>query len=740
MEQIFLTVLNMSLAASIVIAVVLLARLLLRRAPKKWSYLMWSVVAFRLCCPVSLKAAFSVFRLKPLQGAATAVTDTAGRTSAITYIPHITAPATTPVTAPAAPVTTPAVPVTPVAPAVPVAPAAPAAPVAPVTPVTPVAPAPGATSVSGAAEAVQSATDLMTVLTWIALCLWIAGIAAMIGYSVYSYVKMRRLVREACLVRDNIYETDNIRTPFILGMWRPRIYVPMGLPEEQLSYVLAHEGYHLRRKDYIIKTLSYLLLAVHWFNPLVWLAFHLMVKDMEMSCDEKVLGLREGANRAYSSTLLSFATASRFPAATPLCFGESSVGSRIQNALRWHRPKAWVTPVAAALCIAALAACATNPGVLQRELEASKTPVAYRTDTTLVRYRLIDRKGPEVAGTGSLCRFGEAISPMIRELLESRTFVDDPAFRESSGVSKAPMGPGDLQLLMDGTFYYVYLDTGEVLKGSNEYLRAAEKLTAKELTLLRQYVTSDGSFVQISVDKTEDGVLRVNGYHQAASFELAVTLPESWAGRYEYRAYEGKTSGVAFYCKAACAGEADAGDPQGRLFWIDVVPGFLAPDTPLTGNCRVLAATPEWSILLMYPGELSFAEGDERECRDMYGDIGLVRVEMSDALRARSLNESNWNRDAVTLFAMDEESGGWSAPVVCDGSLSSALGQMLEGRELSGTTDRAGNVCAVYQGTAYRIATGTAGAAGRKGMPVIVATEEESELLHRALESLAAGQ
>ena len=211
----------------------------------------------------------------------------------------------------------------------------------------------------------------------------------------------------------------------------------------------------------------------------------------------------------------------------------------------------------------------------------------------------------------------------------------------------------------------------------------------------------------------------------AASFDLTVTLPESWAGRYEYRAYEGKTSGVAFYCTAACAGKADAGDPQGRLFWIDVVPGFLAPDTVLANNCRVLAATPEWSILLMYPSELAFTEEGQRECRAMYEDIGLVRVELSDALRARSLNESNWNRDAVTLFAMDEEADGWSAPVVCDGSLSSALGQMLEGRELSGTTHRAGNVCAVYRGTAYRIATGT---------------EEDSALLHLALESLAAGQ
>ncbi len=354
MEQIFLTVLNMSAAASVVIAVVLLARLLLRHAPKKWSYLLWSVVAFRLCCPVSFKAVFSVFRLKPLQGAATAAAaDTAAKqTSAITYIPQITAPST------------------PVTPLTPTTPPTPVAPTTPVTPVTPVTPAPDG------AEAVWSAPSLMTVLTW----LWVAGVIVMIGYSIYSYVKMRRLVGDAVLVRDNVYETDRIRTPFILGLVRPRIYIPAGMVGEQLDYVLAHEGYHLRRGDHVVKTLAFALLTVHWFNPLVWLAFHLMGKDMEMSCDEKVLGQREGANREYSNTLLSFAAPERFPAATPLCFGESGAKSRIKNALRWRRPRAWVTVLAAALCLAVLAACAVNPKAPETDPKPPK-PADEQTNT-----------------------------------------------------------------------------------------------------------------------------------------------------------------------------------------------------------------------------------------------------------------------------------------------------------------------------------------------------------------------
>lgn len=737
MEQIFLTVLNMSLAASVVIAVVLLARLLLRRAPKKWSYLLWSVVAFRLCCPVSLKAAFSVFRLKPLQGAATAVTDTAGRTSAITYIPHITAPAT-------APVTTPAVPVTPVAPVAPVTPTAPAAPITPVTPVTPVAPAPGVTGVPAAAEAVQSATDLMTVLTWVALCLWIAGIAAMIGCSIYNYLKMRRLVSEACLVRDNIYETDNIRTPFILGLWRPRIYVPMGLPEEQLAYVLAHESYHLRRRDHIIKTLSYLLLAVHWFNPLVWLAFHLMVKDMEMSCDEKVLDALDGANRAYSSTLLSFATTGRFPAATPLCFGESSVSSRIRNALRWRKPKAWVTLTAAVLCIVAFAACAANPSVSRPEPEPDLKPVVFMSDTTLVCYKTIDRKGPEFAGTGGLRRFSEASSQMIRQILECHTFVDDPAFLESSGATSMPMGPGDVHLLMDGTFYYVFLDTGELLKGSGEYLRATEPLTPKELAVIRQYAVRGPSNVDFDVTEKKDETLHLTAWGDTIHFELTVMLPESWAGRYEYRAYRGSTSGVTFYCKAAYDETAGSETPQGRLFWIDVVPGFVSPDTPLSNNSRVLAAMLDCSVILMYPEDASFTEETDQACRAMYDDIGMVKVELSDTLTANSINAANWNPNAVALFAFDETQNSWGAPVICDPEVSSSLGQMLESRDFSSTIYRTGNVCAVYQGVVYQIVTDSVAGTGqsgiRKGMPVIVATEEENGLLHRALGTSAVRQ
>ncbi len=311
MTELFRRILHMSAAGCVVIAVVLAARLLLRPAPKKWSYLLWSVAAFRLCCPMSVPAAFSVFRLTPLR----AVT----QTGHAAYVPS--------------PVQPPAV--------VPVTPPSPVAPVTPAAPATPAA----------------SAADLLTAASW----LWVAGMIVMIVYCAFSYVKMRRLVWGAVVVRDNVYETDRVRSPFILGLLRPRIYIPAGLRGDRLDCVLAHEGHHLRRGDHVIKTFAFALLTVHWFNPLVWLAFQLMGKDMEMSCDEKVLSTREGKNRDYSAALLSFAAPERFPTATPLCFGESGVRDRIKNALRWRRPKVWVTALAAALCVIVLAACGADP-------------------------------------------------------------------------------------------------------------------------------------------------------------------------------------------------------------------------------------------------------------------------------------------------------------------------------------------------------------------------------------------
>ncbi|MGN1004526.1 MAG: M56 family metallopeptidase [Oscillospiraceae bacterium] len=324
MEAIFLKVLNMSMTASYVIVAVLLLRLLLRKMPKKISYLLWSAVAFRLCCPVSWQSVFSLFSLAPRTTAIVQVT--AGGAARLDHIPNT-------VTA-----------------------AAPQAGASTAVTVNP------GEFVSGSLPAASAASpDPLQLLITIGTVVWCAGMAALLIYSIVCYVKMCRQMRTAVLLRDNIYQSDRIRSPFLLGFAHPKIYIPFGLKGDALNYVLEHERYHIRRRDYLVKPFAFLLLTVHWFNPLCWLSFHLVGRDMEMSCDEKVIAGGRNRIKAYSTTLLSFAVSRRFPAPSPLSFGETSVKSRIKNVLNWRKPKTWATLLASLLCILAVVACAANP-------------------------------------------------------------------------------------------------------------------------------------------------------------------------------------------------------------------------------------------------------------------------------------------------------------------------------------------------------------------------------------------
>ncbi len=324
MERLFFRLLNMSLAAVAVIAVVVLLRLFLRYAPKKWQYLLWSAVGFRLCCPVSFKAAFSLFRLKPT------IMNSFGGAENVVILPQ-SMPSAAQLAVPAASAATAAAPITPAA----------------VPAVIPAASMPAA--------------EMIRLWPTLGIVLWLCGMAVMLALGIIRYIRMKRGLADAAALEKSVFATDRIRVPFILGLLPPRVYVPAGLGEEERKYVLAHERAHIRRGDHWVKLLAYLLLAVHWFNPAVWAAFFLMSRDMEMSCDERVLRELGGQAKAYSRTLLRFAEGRQFPAPAPLGFGESDVKSRIKNALRWKKPKLWITLAATVLCIAAVAACTADP-------------------------------------------------------------------------------------------------------------------------------------------------------------------------------------------------------------------------------------------------------------------------------------------------------------------------------------------------------------------------------------------
>ena len=336
MTAVFERMLEMSAMAAVVIAVVMLIRLLLRKAPRKYSYALWSVAAFRLVCPVSFKSMFSIFRLADMVER-TEIRGTIDHT--ILDLPYDVG------TSPVPSVSTPPVAVTTPAPTVSVPP-----------------------SVN-----VETLPEPEVVIDWasaavdIAAVIWLVGLAALLIYGIVSYIRLRRRMSTAVLLEGNVWQSDRVQSPFILGFIRPKIYLPFGLGEEQQHYVLAHERYHLNRLDHIVRPLSFLILAVHWFNPLVWVAYYMMSRDMEMSCDEKVLSGADNIRKAYSITLLSFAANRRFPSPSPLAFGESGVKGRIKNVLNWKKPRTWVTVIAIIVCIVVIIVCAANPASHPRD-------------------------------------------------------------------------------------------------------------------------------------------------------------------------------------------------------------------------------------------------------------------------------------------------------------------------------------------------------------------------------------
>lgn len=410
MEALFLKILNMSLSAAAVICVVALVRLALRRAPKKWSYLLWAVAAFRLVCPVSLSAPFSILRLAAQPAA---VTESAsGASSAVTYIPQDIGFMASPRVYVGPPAVSNAV-----------------------------------SSSLPAAAPMNSANPLQIWIT-VGTALWCLGMAALLLYGMISYVNLRLRLRGAVRMENGVFETDAVRSPFILGLLHPVIYLPAGLEGEPLRYVLAHERFHIRRGDHAVKLLAFALLCVHWFNPLVWLAFFLMSRDMEMRCDEAVLSAEQGITKPYSMALLSFATARRFPSPSPLAFGETGVKQRIKNALRWRKPKVWVTVLCALVCTAAVAACAVNPAGNEKTNAPTGTPWDWTSTVQLSDVKgFAEGRGITLSHTQMQQLIGLLNAVRPEEIVRGRGIPSDKTLDITTGVGyRLRWGGGVIEL------------------------------------------------------------------------------------------------------------------------------------------------------------------------------------------------------------------------------------------------------------------------------------------------------
>lgn len=311
MSGIFLKLLNLSISASWLVLVVLALRLVLKRAPKWVNVLLWGMVALRLMLPFSIESALSLIPSAETVSPEVVQFDPAPTiTSGVTIIDNAVNPSL---------------------------------------------------SESFAAAPSASANPLY-VWTYLAGWVWLIGLAAMLAYALVSYLRLRRRVSASIPLRENIYVCDEVPSPFILGIVHPRIYLPSALDEAQRGSVLSHERAHLARRDHWWKPLGFALLAVYWFNPLLWLAYTLLCRDIELACDERVLrGMDAGQVKDYSSALLACSVPQRMLAACPLAFGEVGVGARVKNALRYKKPAFWVVAASVAVCVVVAVCFLTNP-------------------------------------------------------------------------------------------------------------------------------------------------------------------------------------------------------------------------------------------------------------------------------------------------------------------------------------------------------------------------------------------
>ena len=317
MEMIFLNVFNRSLAAGWLILAVIVVRFLLKKAPRRLSCVLWAVVAVRLLCPFFPASSFSLIP--------------SGETISAEAVRFAPAPA--------------------IDSGIPALNEA----------LNPMigerfAPAPG------------TSVNPLYIWTAVAGIVWLVGVAVMAGYALLSSLRMRSVVREAvplesgAALPDNVWLCDEVRSPFILGIVRPKIYLPSGITREQMLCILAHEQAHVERLDHCLKPFGWLLLSVYWFHPLVWIAYMLFCRDLELACDEKVVGGMDlDGRKAYSHALLACSLQRKMIFSYPLAFGEIGVRERVKGILHYRKPAGWLAAVAVLACAAVAVCFLTDP-------------------------------------------------------------------------------------------------------------------------------------------------------------------------------------------------------------------------------------------------------------------------------------------------------------------------------------------------------------------------------------------
>ena len=554
MSGIFLKLLNLSISASWLVLVVLALRLVLKRAPKWVNVLLWGMVALRLMLPFSIESALSLIPSAETLSPEVVQFDPAPTiTSGVELIDNAVNPSL---------------------------------------------------SESFAAAPLASVNPLY-VWTYLAGWVWLIGLAAMLAYALVSYLRLRRRVSASIPLRENIYVCDEVPSPFILGIVHPRIYLPSALDEAQRGSVLSHERAHLARRDHWWKPLGYALLAVYWFNPLLWLAYTLLCRDIELACDERVLrGMDAGQVKDYSSALLACSVPRRMLAACPLAFGEVGVGARVKNALRYKKPAFWVVAASVAVCVVVAVCFLTNP---RTDTDAAGLVGFHREQVTYAD--VTDESGAQPSSVQLTAEETDAVYALLDTLqykrLGAASAMQDCYARLyfiSAAGERCEIMLSEREMLVnpitDGKTARLY----ELRSGSTE---------------LRDYL-----FGCIGASEPAEEEMKTM---TEPTLSLTLTVPAAWDDIAELSAYDKGTAylgyGIMLFHlseKNALAAYPDGG--MGSVWWLDAMSwdnfkewrGYDALPVPeILGIAEyVLGADDEYVYLLVLPSDVQFLEND----------------------------------------------------------------------------------------------------------------------------------
>lgn len=352
MNELFLKIINMSISASWLILAVLILRLALKKASKWVNVLLWGIIAARLICPFSIESPVSLIPESVGNGELVSewMDDYIGdvniiHNNSVHYDAAVAAGRE------------------------------------------PISDGAGGYYVVTKYDQLGEPSTVEDIVIPVLAIIWTAGMVLLVLYTSVSYWRLRRRVDTAVLYRDNIFQSEYVNAPFVLGILKPRIYLPFKIEKQDLEHVVAHEQAHIRRKDHWWKPLGFLLLTIHWFNPLMWLAYMLLCRDIELACDEKVIkGLDSEQRAGYTQALVACSVKRRMIAACPLAFGEAGVKERVRSVMKYKKPAFWIMILAVITCAATAVCFLTNPAVNRHSLKwAQELPVGD-IESVLSRY------------------------------------------------------------------------------------------------------------------------------------------------------------------------------------------------------------------------------------------------------------------------------------------------------------------------------------------------------------------